>query len=256
MKSVMRYLMLGLPLYLVFLVALFPAAQAWRFAAEPLARAMPDLKISGLDGSVWSGRAGMVVFRQALLGEVNWQLSPLPLLLGEASLEAMLQSNDGYLQSHVSTPLAGGRVSLTNTEGQLPVGELLRFTPYLPIALEGQVALNLSALDIAPDGALRRAEGTVVWHQAAMSAPQALSLGDLQLTLHTEEEGKVAGEISDRGGPLKVKGMLQFSPDRSYRFSGTVAPSADAPASLKQALGWLGKPDAQGQYRLNYSGRM
>ncbi len=256
MKSALRYLLLGLPLYLLFLIALFPATQAWRYAAEPLAKAMPELKVSELDGSIWSGRAGMVVFRQALLGEVSWQLSPLPLVLGEARLKALLQSDDGYLQSHASLPLEGGGISLADTKGQLPVPELLRFTPYLPVVLEGQFAFNLSQLELTSQGLINRAEGTVVWHQAAMSAPQALPLGDLQLTLHTEEEGKVTGEITDRSGPLKVEGTLQLSPDRNYRFNGTVAPATDAPASVKQALGWLGKPDAQGRYRFSYSGRM
>ncbi len=256
MKSMLRYLALGLPLYLMFIIALFPAAQAYRFGAEALAREMPDLKLAMLDGSIWSGRAGMVAFRKALLGEVSWQLSPLPLLIGKAELRALLQSDDGYLQSYLSTPLSGGNLALADIEGQLPLAELLRFTPYLPVVLEGQVSLNLPVLELTADGRLLRAEGTVMWHQAAMSAPQVLPLGDLQLVLHTEAEGELIGEISDRGGPLKVEGTLQHSPDGSYRLKGTVAPAPDAPTALMQALVWLGKPDTQGRYQLNYSGRL
>lgn len=256
MKPMLRYLALGFPLYLLFLIALFPAAQAWRFAAEPLERAMPDLKLAMLDGSVWSGRAGMVAFRKAMVGELNWQLSPWPLLLGKAQITALLQSDDGYLQSHLSTPLGGGAIELAGIEGQLPLAELLRFTPYLPVVLDGRVSLNLPVLELTADGRPLRAEGTVIWHQAAMSAPQALSLGDLQVVLRTEAEGQLIGEISDRGGPLKVTGAVQLSPDGSYRVNGTVSAAPDAPAEVKQALGWLGKPDAQGRYRLSYSGKM
>lgn len=256
MKSLLRYLAIGLPLFLLFLIALFPAAQAYRFAAGPLAKVMPGLNLAGFDGSVWSGRAEMVVFRKALLGEVNWQLSPVGLLLGKAQLKAMLQSEDGYLQSGLSTPFGGGDVDLADIEGQMPLGELLRFTPYLPVVLEGQVSLNLPLLDLAADGRILRAEGTVMWHKATMSAPQALSLGDLQLVLRTEKEGQVIGKISDRGGPLKVEGELKYSPDRSYRVNGTVAAAQNAPSSLTQALGLLGKSDAQGRYRFTYSGKM
>ncbi len=256
MKPVLRYLVFGLPFYLLFLIALFPAAQAYRFAAEPLAKTLPELNLTGIEGSIWTGRAGMVVFRKALLGEVNWQLSPLSLVFGKAKIKALLQSDDGYLQSHVSTPLGGGNVALADIEGQLPLGELLRFAPYLPVVLEGRVSLKLPVLELGADGRPLRAEGTVTWHQAAMSAPQALPLGDLQVVLRTEADGQLVGEIGDRGGPLKVAGTLQHSPDGSYRINGTVAAAADAPAAVKQALGWLGKPDAQGRYRLNYSGKI
>lgn len=256
MRTALRYLALGLPLYLLFLVVLFPAAQTWRYAAEPLAKSVPGLSLAALDGSVWSGRAGSVVYRQALLGELNWQLSPLSLLLGKAQVKTLLQSDNGYLQSRVKTPLGGGNVALADTEGQMPLGDLLRFTPYLPVVMEGRLSLNLPELEVAPDGRLVRAEGTVTWHQAAMSAPQELAFGDLQMVLRTEAEGQVVGDITDRGGPLKVEGKLQLSPDRSYRFNGTVAAGPGAPANLTQALGWLGKPDAQGRYRLNYNGRL
>jgi len=256
MKPYLRYTLLGVLCYLVFLIALFPAAQAYRFVAEPLSGALPQLQLAGMEGSIWSGRVGSLVYRQALLGEMSWQLSPLSLLLGKARLKALLQSQDGYLQSWVSTPLGGGHVELADTEGQLPLTELTRFSPYLPVVLEGLVSFTLPVLEVAADGHLLQAEGTVIWHQATMSAPQALEFGDLQMVLHTEQAGQVTGTISDRGGPLKVAGTLNIEPDGRYRFNGTAAAAADAPASLVRSLGWLGKPDAQGRYRLSYSGKM
>lgn len=256
MKHWMRYLGLGGLFYLLFLVALFPATQAYRFAAEPLARAMPVLKLAQLEGTVWSGQAGMVVYRQALLGQASWQVSPFALLLGKARLTALLQSDEGYLQSRVAAPLAGGPVELSGLEGRMPVTELARFAPYMPLVMDGVVSLDLPKLVVDSAGRILAAEGSVIWHQAAMSAPQALALGDLLLQLRTEGEGQVAGDISDRGGPLKVEGALQLSPDGAYRINGTVAAAPDAPATLVKSLGWLGKPDSQGRYRLDYSGRM
>lgn len=256
MKPWLRYLGLGVPLYLLFLIALFPATQAYRFAAEPLARAAPELTLAGLEGSVWSGRAGMVAYRQTALGQASWQLSPLALLLGKARLNALMQSQEGYLQSIIAVPLAGGPIELSDVEGRLPVMELARLGPSLPLALDGVVSLTLPALVIDSGGRIVAAEGSLVWHQAAMTAPQALALGDLQLLLHTEDADRVVGDISDRGGPLHIEGTLQLTPDGDYRVTATLAAAPDAPAALAQSLGWLGKPDAQGRYHLNYNGRL
>jgi len=256
MKAAVRYSLLGISGYLLFLVVQFPAIHAYRFAREPLHSAVPQLQLAGIDGSVWSGRVESLVYRKALLGEMSWKLSPLSLLIGEAQIDTLLQSKNGYMQSEVSTPLGGGLVELIDTKGQLPINELTRFTPYMPVALDGTVSVDLGKVTVAGDGQLLRAEGTVIWHQAKMSAPQVLAFGDLQVTLHTETEGQVSGDISDRGGPLKVKGTLNLSPDRSYVLKATVAAAPEAPATLVKSLGWLGKPDAKGSYHLNYSGKM
>ena len=256
MKSSVRYFGLGLSLYLLFLIALFPAGQAYRFAGGPLSAAAPEMKLAGFDGSVWSGQVEKLVYRDALLGQASWQLSPLSLLFGKASLKALLQSEDGYLQADVNTALTGGDVKLVDLEGRLPVGELTRMAPYLPLVLDGTIALDMPVLVVERGGRILAAEGKAIWHQAAITAPQALSLGDLQLVLRTEDEGRVVGEVSDRGGPLRVAGTVQFSPDATYRFNGTVAAGAEAPPELRQSLGWLGKPDAQGRYQLNYSGKL
>lgn len=256
MKAAVRYSLLGISGYLLFLVVQFPAIHAYRFAREPLQSAVPQLQLAGIDGSVWSGRVESLVYRKALLGEMSWKLSPFSLLIGKAQIDTLLQSKNGYVQSEVSTPLGGGLVELINTKGQLPISELTRFTPYMPVALDGMVSMDLDEVAVAADGHLLRAEGTLIWSQAKMTAPQALAFGDLQVTLHTEAEGEVSGDISDRGGPLKVKGTLKLSPDRSYDIRATVAVAPNAPAPLVQSLGWLGKPDAKGSYHLKYSGKM
>lgn len=258
MKPVLRYTLLGSVLYLLFLIALFPAAQAYRLAADPLKAALPQLQLAGVEGTIWSGKVKSLVYRKAPIGEVSWQLSPLPLMFASAHLNALMQSKDGYLQSQISAPLTGGdgSVELTEIEGRMPITELMRFTPYLPVALDGMLSFDLPGMVVAADGRLIQAEGTVTWHQAAMSAPQALSFGDLQVVLHTDEEGQISGDISDRGGPLKVAGKLVLSPDRSYRLQATVTAAPEAPSSLVSSLGWLGRPDANGRYSINYNGKM
>jgi len=256
MRPVLRYSLLGAGCYLLFLLVMFPASQAYRFAATPLKEAVPQLQLGGIEGAIWSGRIESLLYRKALLGKMSWHLSPLPLLLGRAQLDALLQSQGGYLQSRVTVPLAGGNIALADIQGQLPVSELLRFSPYLPIVLDGTLSLDLAELQMAANGRLLKAEGTVVWHQAAMSAPQALEFGDLKMVLHPEADGAVKGDISDLGGPLKVAGTLELKSDGSYRLDATVAAAAKAPTTLVNALGLLGQPDAQKRYRLNYQGHM
>ena len=62
----------GIALYLVFLVALFPASLAWKLAPQPLKQQM---QLSGLQGSIWNGSASSLVMNRNDLGRLKWNLN-------------------------------------------------------------------------------------------------------------------------------------------------------------------------------------
>ena len=101
MRRWLPYLLLGCGVYLLTLVATFPAAFAYRIAGPRLTRAVP-LQLYGISGSIWSGRIGTVAYGANALGSLSWHLKPLPLLLGHLALSYELDAPDRSLRS---TPL-------------------------------------------------------------------------------------------------------------------------------------------------------
>jgi hypothetical protein len=251
MRRSWRYLLLGTVAYLVALAATFPAGRALQLAAPALAAA--NIRPAGVEGSIWSGRAASVLVDGRFpLEAVRWELDLLPLLAARLAGDWRAGIGTGGLQGGVSA--AGEQVTLSRMEGQLPIGAVAPLLP-LPLPVAGDLTVNLVSLSLVA-GRPAAAEGTIVWSRAAVTAPQAVALGDLRITLTPREGGGISGRLSDGGGPLDLSGELTVEPGGAYRLSASVGTRPDAAPALVQALPLLGRKGPGGKYLITYNGRI
>jgi general secretion pathway protein N len=255
-KRTLAWSALALGAYLVFLLAQFPAAQAWRLAEDDLAARLPALQVAAIDGSLWQGRIGTVAWQSKGLGQLEWRLSPWALLRQRADARLSLQNTEGYLQARMQAPLSSGELQLEGLQGRFPVQQASRFMAFLPVTVAGTLSLHIPELRFEPQQQSVNLHGQVIWHQAVISLTEPMPLGDLRADLSTDEQGRLHAQIRDSGGPLSIDATAQLERDGRYRLQGTVAAAEGASDALKQALGWLGKPNAQGRYALNFNGKI
>lgn len=89
----MRYFLYGLAAilsFLVFVVAFAPATVAWQIAGDDIRRAVPDLSILTLDGSVWNGDATLR-YREFPPTDLGWEIAPGAAVTGALDLAAVLE---------------------------------------------------------------------------------------------------------------------------------------------------------------------
>jgi general secretion pathway protein N len=248
-------LVFGLLVYLVALVLSFPAERAyshWKASAN----ASRALALSGITGSVWSGKAGMAVIQGQSLENVEWTLRPWPLLFGQVGLRWRFQLPDvqgerGYGQGTTALGLDGS-VDIDQLEARLPAAWLAAVANAAVVRPSGSVSAHLTGLRW--DGkSLTSAEGKVAWHGAGVNIFKPVELGDLSLSLETAD-ATVKGVLSDGGGPLSLDGLLTLTPDGRYEFNGSLA-ARNAP-ELENALRSMGRPGADGRIKLNRAGSL
>jgi len=249
-----RLLLLGVAAYLLFLLVLFPASAAYSLLGP--SAAVSQLQLEGIGGSLWAGRVNSIVWNGRNIGSLSWDLKLLSLLGGNLRSDFSLQTANGYLQGEVAVPFSADKARFESLSGQLPLAELQALLPYSLVTVDGSASLAFKELVLDAAGRPIEANGRINWQHAAVLAPQAFSMGDLQADITTDEKGVLAAKLKDMGGPLQLDAQLQLRPDHNYSLSGTVAAAKDAEASLSQALSWLGKAGAGGKYRLNLSGRL
>ena len=75
--SLIKKIIIGVLVYLVFLLALFPASVAVRLAPLPA-----NVGISGVSGSIWSGSIETLNLQQRQVEQVRSELSPWALVFG------------------------------------------------------------------------------------------------------------------------------------------------------------------------------
>lgn len=266
----------GLLVYLVALVLTFPAERAYAHW-QGSEHANKSIALSGISGSVWSGRAGMALIQGQQLKDVEWSLHPWSLLFGQVGLSWRFQlpaedgkevegEGGGY---KVNTPSGGregalgyaqaetalgldGSVSLEQLEARLPAQWVAAVAKAAVVRPSGVVSVNLKQLRW--DGqSLVSAEGRVAWHGAGVNIFKPVALGDLALSLETTDEA-VKGVVSDGGGPLSLDGLLTLTPDGKYEFNGSLA-ARNSP-DLENALRSMGRAGADGRVKLKRAGSL
>ncbi len=254
MAKIGPWLALGIGAYLVFALASFPAAAAYRWFA-------PDgVRLAGVQGTLWSGRAAGGSVAGLGVRDVHWRLRPLSLLLGRVAAAVDCRLADGF----VSTDVTASRRRL-QFGGLKASTSLQTLAAVLPTrGMRGLANLTLSSLSlengwpIAIAGDLKLAQLQVAPLVPSGGAAQLLPLGDYAIDLGTGSHGEVAANFKDTGGgPLEVSGTLLLDAMRMYTLDAFVKPRADAPQSLVQGLEFMtSDPDASGRRHLMLTGSL
>jgi len=238
----------GVIAFLVFLVALVPATVLTRWLP-------PDVAASGLDGTVWSGRAASVSLRGRPMGAVNWSCRPWPLLMLEWSCRVDLQPPGGTVSALLSGDFHGEEIEARDLAGQLPITHFEGIVT--PRGWTGILNLDVTKARIA-GGLPQDAEGKIVVRGLKAPGPNGALLGDFELTIGEGAvgTGTLTGRLADLGGPLHVRGTIELKRDRSYFASGEVSPGPGAGPEILDTLGFLGPPDLAGRRPFTVEGTL
>jgi hypothetical protein len=225
-----------------------PAATAYRFCEDKLGA----IKLFGITGTVWDGRASSAqVFGQEI-GAVTWNVHP----------QALLQS---VLAAHVNVD--GGAVSAAAEVRRTSDGviQLSDGTFHFPASFAAP-ALDIPTLNLLGDidgkldgGRLRGvllsdASGTMRWNRAAVSGAAQAQFGDLEAHFASAADGSIHGVAHDLGGPLQLNGTFDVSAG-SFDVDAHLA-ARDGNPQVAEALRYIGQPDADGTSHLIIHGQL
>lgn len=222
--------------YLVFLIATFPAAQAYAWFGRDL-----PVDAYGLSGTVWSGRAAVATVEGERLENVQWELRRGQLLRGRLGSDVSARLLDGRLSGYVN---AGRRdVTLTDVRLEMPASQLVALSGVaVPARLEGRFDISMREVHI-DNGRLAVADGIVTWQQGVVHLlRRPLPLGDLNLRLQPAEGDEIHGVLMNDNGPLDIAGELQLRPDSQLVVDLTVRALEGAEQQAGDALRLLGIP--------------
>lgn len=244
------WLALGAGAYIVFALALFPAATVYRWFA-------PDsVRLSGIEGTLWSGQAALGSVGELGLHDIRWRLSPLNLLAGRLSGELETRLADGFLNTQLSAGLGGVVFSELQATASLPT-----LKDVVPVgATQGLASLQLERLALQ-NGWPEQAVGQIQLAEVAVApfVPTGglISMGSYRLTFLEGDGDGVRGQIEDLGGPLEVNATVRLDPDRGYLIEGLARARPEATPELVQGLQLISsEPDSSGLRAFNLSGSL
>lgn len=244
-----NYIVVALLAYLFFLLATLPASMVtdkWFKTKIP-----SYLQLSGVSGTIWSGKAKYVQLKGISLGKMEWRLSVLPLLWG--NIAAHIKTKSEMSHSGFMASLGNETVNIKNVEFQFPISMLSPLFYALPVKLDGDIRSQLKTVDIKKDDYFI-ADGRIVISGLNLIAPQAMNLGQFVIVMSPDGKGSNI-IVSDDNGPLQTNVQIRVLPTGEYSLTANLLPR-NGNGKLKQGLSMFARADAQGVYHLSYKGRI
>ncbi len=245
MQTRSRLLIIGLVIFLIGLIALFPARVAYHWASPP------GVAIAGIEGTVWRGRALEGEVAGLYLRDIGWRMRPLALFKGQLAYAVEADATSGFAAANVALGV-GGRAVLEDLSASLTL-QTLQPLVGMP-GLDGQMSLQFQRLELE-DGVPVAANGTL--EVANLRAPivHRSPLGGFRAEFFTQDTGIVAS-VEDVNAVVDLAGSLSLTADRNYQFIGQVAPTDRTPTELREQMRFLGSPNERGNYEVRLEGQL
>ncbi len=248
MKRASVFVVLGVVVYFGSLALNFPAQIAYSWTQNLFPQ---SVRLFGLTGSVFRGSGQAVLFENIAVREIDWALRPSALILGRLAYRIRSRVDGGRLVAVVAAdPLK--RFTISNVSGELPLELLQAGLPQGPL-LQGRLEPNVETLTIK-DGVVTQAKGRVIARAVTYRGNGVLPLGDFSAGVDADGSPVAIG-VADSGGPLRLNGQLVLASDRSYQFEG-LAGARQPTQPLTNLLAQMGAPDQDGQYVIQFGGRL
>lgn len=230
--------------FLLGLIAYAPAA----WVAQTANALMPAVKLAGVEGTAWSGRARYLIADGVVLRDVRWRLRP-----GALAADLVVATDNGNISATVHPGLDGG-MCITGAKGRASLAWFGRLAGYPQLPISGEVDAVIEEAVIAENLKPSLVNGRILLADARWQlAKPPILLGGYSGVLTTENDN-LALEVVESNGPLRVDGGARLTGGDSYRLDLNLHPRDGADERLASTLKLLGRPDARGVYRIRERG--
>jgi general secretion pathway protein N len=241
----LKLLALGIAAFIISLVITVPARVLSGYLP-------PDIRASGLQGTLWQGQTDRLRFRGFDLGQVSWNVQPLALLVGRLQSDVTIDQADLQGQGTVTIGFNSIRLTDTHLEGNTQL--LAAYLSNYGVHIDGHLQADIPALQFNDRGP-QVADAVVVWRNARVMSPAELGLGDVNVMLE-QDGGTAIANLGNTGDELHLNGGARLKPGWQYQATVRIEPTPSTPEEVRNALPYLGSPDARGTVTLSQQGTL
>ncbi len=245
---------------ITFIVALLiaalltlPASQALRWASPYLP---PQVQIGAITGTVWQGQISQLAYQNQIFTDVRWQVSLTGLLTAKLAGDVRF----GNMRDRASTsgraefsfaPLSQA-LSIEKARVRMPVADLIVTANVpLPVNAKGRVLLDVPSYQLGqPYCQALDADLTVQALEVQGLSGNWIALGEFE-GVGSCKSGDLALKVAPNN-QLGLEADVILKAGMQSQVAGFVKPDASLPKEIHDAVAFLGKPNSEGRYPINF----
>ncbi len=254
MNNKKTIILLAVVTFCVSLLAQLPAKVVIDTFLSPEQLKQQGIEISGIEGTIWNGKANNIILHNQPLGTVNWQFLPYKIFTGELGVEVAFENSEGYIHSKISVD-SGQNITLEDTTGKIAASYIAMRATNFPVTAGGDVLVDLSKVTIIKNKPAN-IKGRIIWSKASLSMIEFVRLGQIHVQITSDEGEPVTATIRDGGEVLELDSLLTLDQQGSYQLTGHIKARSNSDRALTNSLNMLGRKDANGAVILDYRGKI
>ena len=252
---IVRLFLLGLFVYVISVIALFPVAPVVEHFRE---RIPPMVQIDGVSGKLYHGEVASVRYTDDLLPlefeQVGWTLAPQALLKGGTGATVRFEGYGG----------SGEGLVLRQWDGDIAVSDFRvnalakALEPLLPVPIarfNGELLAEIDTL-ILENQLLTELDGKLRWVDAALEAPVQAALGNIVLDIEKNSAETHLVTVTASGGDVDVEGTVGLTLSGDFNADLVFTPTSTASADVVNNLRRIARAEAGGRFRLQQNGNV
>lgn len=248
-----RYIiLLAVGSYLLFTLSMVPASKVLSLANSitPL-----PAKIYGISGNLWNGRAQQVIVPgQPAIDNLHWTVNPLSLLLAQLSTDFNASIRNQNITGEFSVN-ALGRLQGSDIRARID-GAVMQQLLRLPMGeLGGVFNFNVRSVELQQT-ALPILDASLSWKNASLTLMDTVNLGNIDLQISPQDDGRLLASISNKQGDLQLSGDATIDAGKNYTINLRMTPQPDTARNITQSLGMFSRRQPDGSYLLSRKGNL
>jgi hypothetical protein len=214
------------------------------------------VKIMGLQGSLWSGQATQIAYKQQEpVNNVKWSVSWFSLFLLKIKLNVAFNNNK-QISGQGAVAIGFSGISVEDMTINTNANELIKLSKQIiPAKVSGPVAIVIKH---ATQGQPYCSElnARINWKKAIITADAiAIKLNNPIVNIKCDR-GEVIAKLTQNSNEITSNATVELKAGNIYKLNGSVKAKDKLDPNIKQLLGFIGSKQADGSIPFNISGKL
>jgi hypothetical protein len=242
-----KVIIISLLIFVVFITACFPARVAYHAMSE-----QKDFALSGISGTIWSGKALRMRSGDLVLDQASWDLSIWSIFAGKIGGKIRIKDKLLPTKGYVYSSLSGDSQSVDTLTTKLTGPFVTNLINQRGVSLKGVMMVDANEFEYTKP-MINTADVSIDWHDAEVKTQFGeVKLGHVTADINKIKDGEISIKLNEVADVLDFRLTVLLKKSGAISIKGSF--KSDLPRGVARVLKFLNATQVKDRLRVDYKG--